>query len=63
MRVRVENAVFLERETSSSAVLNSDINGWKALMENKKRKTDADKNLRNEIAELKALVAQLIKDK
>lgn len=63
MKMRVENDLFLERETSSGAILNTDRIGYDSLMANKRRKIERDVSMKNEIDELKSLVAKLIEGK
>lgn len=56
---RVENELFLVRESSSGAILNTDISAYTAILENKKRKKMQSDMLLNEIQELRNMVKAL----
>ena len=61
MEQRVENELFLVRETSSGAILNNDKSSYDAILANKARRKTTEETLRGEIAELRALVMALTK--
>lgn len=59
-RVKVENDLFLVRETASGAVLNTDRMAYDMFRANKAKKKESEDSLRSEIDTLKALVNQLL---
>ena len=63
MEQKVENELFLVRETSSGAILNTDRSSYDAIIANKRQKKSVEDSLRAEIQELRDMILTLTRDK
>lgn len=66
MRVDIKNANKLQRDTSSMAVINTDRVGRQAALARRNALLEKDRELetmRSELTEIKAILAELLKDK
>lgn len=63
MKEKVKNELFLERDTSSGAILNTDISGYKAIRANKEQKVKREQSMQDQIDQLTKLVHSLMGEK
>ena len=61
-RKRVENEAYLFRD-DAGAIVNSDIAGFKAVQENKRRRRQKMDRLESELNELKSILNSILQEK